>query len=292
MHRAGAEGSSEELDEFGLVLKFIWGNPQLQPETDTYTLGLLCCPPPPILPPWSGRVHTLHPCSHTYCVNRPAEHSVKRGISCPVNGEFPAKPRGWVSSITLVFQEGLHPGLQSSSQMQSYSSLRTSCVPRDEAEKRDKHLWVTQVRAMLVLMELWSSNVCWVMNPFYRNRGSISNLACLLSLWCGGSDPRLQGTHSGGSLLSVCYNLCFPFFFLKKDQNQIIISICIFLLLLKQMLLLKQGLILSLAVLEPRDILGLNVCDTMPDPNLNSYGCIHMTQMCLSLVAPKETYNI
>lgn len=51
MHRAGAEGSSEELDEFGLVLKFTWGNPQLQPETDTHTLALLRCPPPPILPP-------------------------------------------------------------------------------------------------------------------------------------------------------------------------------------------------------------------------------------------------
>lgn len=51
MYRAGAEGSSEELDEFGLVLKFTWGNPQLQPETGTHTLVLLRCPPPPILPP-------------------------------------------------------------------------------------------------------------------------------------------------------------------------------------------------------------------------------------------------
>lgn len=52
IHRAGAEGSSEELDEFGLVLKFTWGNPQLQPKTHTHThlRGFTVHPPPILLP--------------------------------------------------------------------------------------------------------------------------------------------------------------------------------------------------------------------------------------------------
>lgn len=59
MYRVGAEGSSEELDEFGLVLKFTWGNPQLQPETDTHT-HLRCS----AVHPLPSCLHDLGECTH------------------------------------------------------------------------------------------------------------------------------------------------------------------------------------------------------------------------------------
>lgn len=68
IHRAGVEGSSEELDEFGLVLKFTWGNPQLQPKTHTHTLAWLHCPPPshPASMIWeSARTPSVEP--HLLC---------------------------------------------------------------------------------------------------------------------------------------------------------------------------------------------------------------------------------
>lgn len=43
------EGSSEELDEFRLVLKFTWGNTQLQFETHTHLHGSVVVPPPSCL---------------------------------------------------------------------------------------------------------------------------------------------------------------------------------------------------------------------------------------------------
>lgn len=58
IRRAGAEGSSEELDEFGLVLKFTWGNPQLQPKTHTHTCVASLSTPLP------SCFHDLGECTH------------------------------------------------------------------------------------------------------------------------------------------------------------------------------------------------------------------------------------
>lgn len=59
-HVAGVLGSSEEVDESGLVLKFTWGNPQLQSETDTDACSNCTAVP---LPPC---LHGLGKCTHTH----------------------------------------------------------------------------------------------------------------------------------------------------------------------------------------------------------------------------------
>lgn len=67
IRRAGAEGSSEELDEFGLVLKFTWGNPQLQPKTHTHTcVASLSTPSHPASMIWES-AHTPSVEPHLLC---------------------------------------------------------------------------------------------------------------------------------------------------------------------------------------------------------------------------------
>lgn len=97
-HIAGVKGSSEEVDEFGLVLKFTWGNTQLQPETDTHT-ALLCCSPS-ILSPRSGKVHTPHLWSHTDLMNASTERGAKKeGLAVPwMASSTPSQEAAWLQA--------------------------------------------------------------------------------------------------------------------------------------------------------------------------------------------------
>lgn len=79
------QGSSEEVDEFGLVLKFTWGNTQLRSEPDTDTRIALLSPSHPASMVWES-THTPHPWSHTGLdrVNALPDHRGKEeGLAVP-----------------------------------------------------------------------------------------------------------------------------------------------------------------------------------------------------------------